>query len=110
MSATSRNDRAFDALADADRRQLLCALLDANPHDSLDPFDLLAEDRTPDESATTRLELTHTHLPKLADMGFIDWDRESGTFSQGRNWTEIAPLLRLIRDHQDELNGDLLHT
>lgn len=110
MAGTDRNDRAFDALADADRRRLLCALLDANPQDSLDPFDLLAEDRTPDGSATTRLELTHMHLPKLAEMGFIDWDRESGTFSRGRNWKEIAPLLRLIREHEDELNGNLLRT
>lgn len=110
MTETSRNDRAFDALANADRRQLLCALLDANPQDRLDPFDLLAEGEPPDEPAAARLTLTHVHLPKLAEMGFIEWDRESDAFSQGRNWNEIAPLLRLIRDHQDELNDELPHT
>lgn len=59
-------------------------------------------------SPTPTLSLTHVHLPKLADVGFIEWDRESGDLSKGPNWEEIAPLLRLMWDHQDELSDGWL--
>lgn len=36
-------------------------------------------------------------------MGFIEWDRDSGELSKGPNWEEIAPLLRLIHEHREEL-------
>ena len=105
MDGTRRDSRAFEALANAYRRQLLLALFEANPQDDddLDPFDLLAEGETTDDLAATRLKLTHSHLPKLVDMGFIDWDREAGELSKGPNWNEIGPLLRLMYEHRDEL-------
>lgn len=36
-------------------------------------------------------------------MAVIDWDRENDQISKGENWDEIAPLLQLLQDHQDEL-------
>ena len=43
------------------------------------------------------------HLPKLEDMGYISWDRNTNEISKGPAWDDIAPLLKLIYDHQDEL-------
>lgn len=105
MVGTRSDSRAFEALANSDRRQLLLALFDANPQDDddLDPLDLLVEGETTHDFGITRLELTHSHLPKLAEMGFIEWDRELDELSKGPNWKEIAPLLRLMHKHQDEL-------
>lgn len=110
MVGPRADSRVFDALANPYRRQLLLALFDANPQDDddLDPLDLLADGETSDDLAATRIELRHSHLPKLADMGFIEWDRESGELSKGPNWTEIAPLLRLMHDHRDELPDEWL--
>ena len=36
-------------------------------------------------------------------MGFIQWDRELGKLSTGPNWEEIAPLLRVMHEHRNEL-------
>ena len=84
--------------------------MDANPQadDDLDPLDLLEGAGTTDGLAATQVELTHIHLPKLADMGLIDWDRQSGELSKGPNWNEIAPLLQLIADNRDELPDEWL--
>ena len=110
MVRTQAGTQAFDALADPYRRQLLFALFDANPQDDdyLNPLDLLVEGETTDDRAATRIELRHAHLPKLADMGFIEWDRESGELSKGEKWKEITPLLQLMHEHRDELPDEWL--
>lgn len=105
MNKERHDSRAFEALANRYRRQLLLALFEANPQDDgdLDPLDLLKQGETTADLDVTQVELHHAHLPKLADMGFIEWDRESGELSKGPNWNEIAPLLQLMQNHQDEL-------
>jgi len=110
MNKMSLGTRMFEALADPYRRQLLLALFKENPQDDddLDPLDLLKPGETTDDLDTTELNLEHTHLPKLAEMGFIEWDRESGELSKGPHWDEIAPLLQLINDHSDELPDEWL--
>lgn len=100
----------FEALADPYRRQLLLALFEENPQDcdDLDPLHLLNQGTTTDDLAATQINLDHVHLPKLEDMGYIEWDRESGELSKGPSWEEIAPLLQLMYDHQDELPDEWL--
>jgi len=95
-------DDILDALSNPYRRQLLVALLDHNPQDDSDrdPLDVLSE---ADEAAVLESELVHTHLPKLDEMGYISWNRSTNTISKGPRWGEIAPLLKLMHDHQDEL-------
>jgi hypothetical protein len=78
-------------------------MLEQNPQDDEDvnPLDTTAK---PDADETVlQSELVHSHLPKLEDMGYIEWDRDTGKIRKGPNWNEIAPLLELIHDHQDEL-------
>jgi len=106
----SLSTRAFEALANPYRRQLLLALFAENPQDDedLDPLNILKQGETVDTLDATHVKLEHVHLPKLADMGFIGWDRESGELSKGPNWGEIAPLLQLMDDHQDELPEEWL--
>lgn len=36
---------------------------------------------TPDRRLQAAVELRHGHLPKLADDGFVEWDRDEGTVS-----------------------------
>ena len=95
-------DGILDALSNPYRRQLLIALLDHNPQDDSDrdPLDILSE---ADEAAVLESELVHTHLPKLDDMGYISWNRSTNAISKGPRWGEIAPLLKLMHDHRDEL-------
>ena len=96
-------DRAFEALANPHRRQLLFALVTANPQadDGLDPLNLLAEEASEGPSVS-RAGLRHVHLPKLADMGFVEWDRDAGDVSKGPDWDELAPVLQALSDSGDE--------
>lgn len=98
----SRVDDLFEALSNPYRRQLLVALLEHNPQDDYDrdPLDLVSDDIEPD---VLELHLFHSHLPKLEEMDFITWDRETNEISKGPDWDEIKPLLTLIDSHQDEL-------
>lgn len=102
--------RVFEALANPYRRQLLLALCEANPQDDddLDPLNLLEEGETTNNGDIAQPSLRHVHLPKLVEMGFIEWDRELGDISKGPNWKEIAPLLRLMQNHPEELPEEWL--
>ena len=93
----------FDALANPYRRQLLVALLHHNPQDDedADPLSVVAERE--DDVQVLQSEMVHRHLPKLEELGFITWDRDENTISRGPRWDDIAPILRLIESHRDEL-------
>ena len=96
-------DRITTALANQYRRQLLVALLEHNPQadDDVDPLDTVGHSET--ETEKLRISLQHDHLPLLADLEVIEWNREAGEISKGPKWEEIEPVLRLIEEHQDEL-------
>ncbi|WP_348613596.1 DUF7344 domain-containing protein [Halobaculum rarum] len=107
MQKSQPTDNLFEILANPYRRQLLVALLDHNPQDDrdLDPLGVASDEVDPE---VLEIELVHTHLPKLADLGYVSWNRDTNEISKGPNWEEIAPLLQLIHDHQDELPDDWL--
>lgn len=95
-------DLAFDALSHPYRRRILLLVSEHNPRDE-DEFsveDLATED---DDLELLTTELYHAHLPKLAGAGYIEWDEDERTIRRGPNFDEIAPLLRLMHDHRDEL-------
>lgn len=98
----SRVDELFGALSNPYRRQLLVALSDHNPQDDddRDPLNIVAEDMEPE---VLEIELVHKHLPKLEEMEFIAWNRETNEISKGPRWSEVEPLVTLIDDHQDDL-------
>ena len=102
MGEKSQLDTGLVALSNPYRRQLLLALMTANPQDDsdADPLDVLGEDA---DAAQLETRLVHVHLPKLEASGFIEWDRQTGDISKGPEWETIAPLVRLIHDHRDEL-------
>ena len=99
-------DRFLDVLANKYRRRLLIALLEHNPQDDEDPQipdDVGITDKDLDELMT---QMSHVHLPKLEEAGFIEWDPEPNVVRKGPNFDEIRPLLELIRDHAEELPED----
>ncbi|CQR48877.1 MULTISPECIES: DUF7344 domain-containing protein [Haloferax] len=103
VAATSpRLDEAFDALGNVHRRRLLLGLrrrrrarLDAATRDAA-----VGGGRDPDR---LKVELFHVHLPKLADAGFVEWNRRRGSVACGPRFDEIEPLLRLLDEHAGEL-------
>jgi hypothetical protein len=99
-------DDVMDALADVQRRKLLVALLEHNPQD--DSPTVLADSESDETAVASLVSMNHVHLPKLAEYGFIEWDRQSHKVEKGPNFDEIRPLLELLDDHVDELPAEWL--
>ncbi|WP_283402501.1 hypothetical protein [Halorubrum sp. DM2] len=100
---TSQWGAIFDALSNPYRHQPLVALLRHNPQDDEDPDPLDLVGEADENVEQLQMGMYHSHLPKLADLGFIEWDPDENEIRKGPRWDDIAPLLRLIEDHQDEL-------
>jgi len=54
-------------------------------------------------SQSFEIELTHVHLPKLEEAGYIEWDREAQTASRGPAFEEIEPALRVLAQNEPAL-------
>jgi len=94
-------DRLFEELADPQRRQVLTELAETDL-DWLAPEDALPEGPDP---VAARAALVQVHLPRLADAGFVDWERESEIFGPGPRFEEIEPTIELLEAHQELLPG-----
>jgi predicted transcriptional regulator len=106
--ADSSLDSMLDVLSNRYRRRLLVALLEHNPQEDDDPQ--VPDDVShPDEDLEElMISMRHSHLPKLADAGFIEWDQEMNSVRRGPKFEEIRPLLELMANHADELPDDWL--
>ncbi|WP_331232519.1 DUF7344 domain-containing protein [Natronorarus salvus] len=95
------NDKAFDALRNEDRRELLLALLEHNPQSITKPSPA-GERRTPvDADQQFQITMYHHHLPKLEAYGFVRWDRDAHETVKGPQFEEIRPLLECIHGHEE---------
>lgn len=102
-------DAMLEALSDEYRRHVLFALSDHGPGEAdefaLDSFAARRYDGP--EAKTAETLLFHSHLPHLAEKGYVEWDLETGEIRRGRNFDDIAPLLAVLADHDEELPADL---
>lgn len=97
-------DEMMNTLANGQRRKLLFEVLEQESQtgspvvvgDSDDETDVVAD----------LVTMRHAHLPKLADYGFVEWNRNTHEVSKGPNFDEIKPLLELLDDHGVELPRD----
>ena len=101
-------DEMFDVLRNPYRRRLLVALLDHNPQEEDDPQIPADVSMADDDLDLLQVQMQHVHLPKLVQIGFVEWDEDANTVSKGPRFDEIRPLLELMRDHADELPDDWL--
>lgn len=94
-------DELFDALSDKKRRQVLLALLEADPGDESIAVgkDVLGTDT----SESVVIELTHVHHPKLVEYDLIRWDRRRDRITEGPAFDDVRPALELLRDNPDAL-------
>lgn len=96
-------DEMLRVLANEHRRRLLVALLEQDPQRGAKVPRAVHEGER--ELRRLRTELHHTHLPKLSDADYIQWDRENNVVEKGPKFDEIEPLLALMDEHADELPG-----
>lgn len=93
-------DEVARGLQNRSRRCILKELLEHNPASVSEVVPIRADGRN------ERIELVHTHLPRLDDLGYIAWDRESGRISRGPRWEEIEPILELIDENEERIPDD----
>jgi hypothetical protein len=53
-----------------------------------------------------RLRLRHTHLPKLADYDFVEYDAERALIRQGSRFDEIRPVIETLFENRTHLPGE----
>ena len=80
----SRRDAIYRCLADARRRDVLRYLREADDGtasvDDLTAYVVEQETNSPvPDREKVAVSLYHTHLPMLADEGFVEFDERSGT-------------------------------
>lgn len=95
-------DSLLKILADTYRRQLLVTLLEHDSRDDDDsplPADVIGSDEHDNQLS---LQMTHVHLPKLANADIIEWDRDDHTVQKGSRFEEIRPLVEVVREQIDE--------
>ncbi|WP_135825788.1 DUF7504 family protein [Halorussus ruber] len=91
----------FDALADARRRYVLGAVLEGGTF-SVDALADGIADRSSADREEAYVSLLNVHLPKLADLALISYDRDAETVSPGYHFGRTEPYLR----HAMEIEGE----
>lgn len=98
-------DQIFDMLSHPYRRRTLTMIGEHNPRGG-DEFTMAELAASDGDLGVFTHELYHNHLPKLADAGYIEWDREIDVIRRGPRFADIAPLISLVQRHADELPVD----
>jgi 6-phosphofructokinase len=93
-------DRMLDALGHVERRALPVALL-SEDDGAASRVAVEAVDSV-DGPEGALIARQHTHCPKLAAEGIVDWDRDANTISKGPNFEAVRPLLERLVDYERE--------
>jgi DNA-binding transcriptional ArsR family regulator len=83
----------FEAISNARRRQALAALSDGEEQSVTELADSVAA-RTDADPERVHLSLLNVHLPKLADLGLVAYDREDERVAAGHHYEWVVPYLR----------------
>lgn len=98
----------FRALAAEPRRQIIIALSEAPvgreltlPEAANPPFALMEPERL-------LTELRHSHLPLLAESGFVTWRDNPFCVDRGPNFDQAAVVLRSLQKQVDDIPIELV--
>lgn len=92
-------DGALDCLSNAHRRRILVRLYEGC--EAIDLSDLVRHGESDPERL--RIKITHVHLPKLEQYGYIQWERDEGEVRRGPDYDAVAPIVRVLHENRDEL-------
>lgn len=62
----------------------------------------------PAQQSADEVVLYHAHLPKLAERGLIEWERDTNTVSRGPKFVAIEPALNVLLSNTTAFPPDLL--
>jgi hypothetical protein len=95
-------DDLFDLLGSRWRRRAVLKLTEEPVDRTADEFveRLLADHDTNGDASSVELQFHHNHLPKLADAGVVDYDRQADVVAPGRNLNEVATVLHAVEEER----------
>ncbi|MWG33563.1 DUF7344 domain-containing protein [Halomarina oriensis] len=93
-------DDLFEVLSSEWRRRAVRALSTRSEATTAEEFvdTLHAEHGTTTDRSETRLAFHHNHLPRLAQYGIVEYDRETGLVGPGENLSEAASSLAAVAE------------
>ncbi|WP_424018418.1 hypothetical protein ACOZ4N_02795 [Halorientalis pallida] len=103
----SRWDAVFRAVSAEPRRQIVVNLMEAPPGRALSLPQAANPPYLLDDPERLSTELIHTHLPLLADEGFVEWDRDPFCVERGSAFEEVATVFEALHGHADEIPPQL---
>lgn len=84
----------YRALGNEYRRRLLCTLFVKDESDAVKiPGTICEKDEDPE---TVYLNLYHTHIPKLEEMGLVRYNSDEKLVEKGEKFSDLQPYLRPI--------------
>lgn len=110
MSSTNPGsiDTMLDVLSDPYRRRVLLALSEYGRREE-EEFTIhsLASPRLGDEEPDVlEIRLYHTHLPKLAKVGYVEWSSDGEAIRRGPHFDDVEPLLETLIERETDLPFD----
>lgn len=100
-------DAELEVLTSPYRRRVLLAVSDRSPLDETTlTAEAFARDDVSDDPDVLRMKLLHSHLPRLAKRGYIEWDPKAEVVRRGPNFADIEPLLGVVTGPDDGVSGD----
>ena len=98
----------FRSLSAEPRRQLIVSLMNAPPDQSVPLPESAMMSNVPQDPEVLRTELYHNHLPMLADMGFVTWEKEPLVASRGFRFDEVAVVFAALHSAAVNLPDSLV--
>ena len=105
---TDRWDHLFTALAANPRRELICSLTDRSPSATVPLPESAMSRNVPPDPEHLRRALIHRHLPMMADLELVDWEREPFVASRGPRFHEIETVMAGVISVSEELPDSLV--
>lgn len=96
-----RLDRVFAALGHQRRRRVLARLFERSPRD----IEELRPAHRGGNGEHTAFVMYHAHLPKLDDVGYVEWDG-SGQVAREPKFEEVAAAIEVFDANGSRLPGD----
>lgn len=107
-------DQFYQALAATPRRRLLYSLVE-DEESTVEELAAILGDwevtktettHTPADRTEIRLQLLHNHLPRLAEAGLIEYDRDTGTVQLDSLHPQTTDLIRQSVEAEQRDSGD----
>jgi len=95
-------DEYLRVLAHEHRRQLLTILLERGDQAEVAIPEAVVRDDT--DRDTVRLSFHHIHVPKLDELGLVEWDRDAGVVTKGPNFDDVRSLIEAVERVEASLN------